>query len=414
MEDLFGISMFLNSGKRIGGNLKTQPSDFVVKEIDLENNVVEWTDKIYIKPQPKIEPRFELTEESINELTSILGQSSTESIQDLLTRLKSGDREAILELPCPEIKQDRVKIHSSIKTWAPMLTTSTEVSKNIIKVYSSQLAQSFNKRQKLGLDARGAKKRESPYIKFILHKENFDTMKALKILSRASGIQEKSFGISGIKDKCAVTTQQVTVFSNYLEKLQAAKPPVGIRIGGYQYTNSALKIGDLHGNLFEIRIRNTNIEDSSDFGRLVDSLRQNGFINYFGLQRFGNSQENPTHRVGLAILKKDYEEAVKLILAPRPVRNEDESRARLHWEEFRDVERSLSEFPKFCVRSKQHIERNVLAGMAKAGGNSAYFNGIMALPRNSRLLYGHAYQSFIWNKSVNKRLQMSLKPSKVN
>lgn len=45
--------------------------------------------------------------------------------------------------------------------------------------------------------------------------------------------------------------------------------------------------------------------------------------------------------------------------------------------------------------------------MRKAGGQTTYLNGIMSLPRNCRMLYGHAYQSYVWNKVVSKRLLLS-------
>jgi tRNA pseudouridine13 synthase len=47
-----------------------------------------------------------------------------------------------------------------------------------------------------------------------------------------------------------------------------------------------------------------------------DAVRARGFINYFGLQRFGTSSI-ATHRVGRALLRRDYALAVFLILAPR-------------------------------------------------------------------------------------------------
>ena len=51
-----------------------------------------------------------------------------------------------------------------------------------------------------------------------------------------------------------------------------------------------------------------------------------------------------------------------------------------------NVEEALKKFPKFMM-----VERKLLIGMAKAGGDHAFYNGIMELPRNSRMLYGHAY-----------------------
>lgn len=48
----------------------------------------------------------------------------------------------------------------------------------------------------------------------------------------------------------------------------------------------------------------------------LESLRDNGFLNYFGMQRFGTSTVL-THTIGCAIMKKRYEEASDLILYPR-------------------------------------------------------------------------------------------------
>ncbi|GME86391.1 unnamed protein product [Ambrosiozyma monospora] len=38
--------------------------------------------------------------------------------------------------------------------------------------------------------------------------------------------------------------------------------------------------------------------------------------------------------------------------------------------------------------------------------DNAYFNALMGIPRNLRILYGHAYQSYVWNVVASRRMQM--------
>jgi tRNA pseudouridine13 synthase len=49
----------------------------------------------------------------------------------------------------------------------------------------------------------------------------------------------------------------------------------------------------------------------------VENLRKNGFINYFGMQRFGTYNVR-THEIGMANLKQDWLQTVRLILSQHP------------------------------------------------------------------------------------------------
>lgn len=84
----------------------------------------------------------------------------------------------------------------------------------------------------------------------------------------------------------------------------------------YRFVPNGLTLGDLGGNHFTIVLRNVKDATETDLEESLSSLKNNGFLNYFGMQRFGTSTVL-THTVGCAIMKKDFELASDLILDPR-------------------------------------------------------------------------------------------------
>lgn len=83
-----------------------------------------------------------------------------------------------------------------------------------------------------------------------------------------------------------------------------------------RFVPNGLTLGDLGGNHFTIVLRDVKGANENDLEVSLQSLQNNGYLNYFGMQRFGTSTVL-THTVGCAIMKKQYEEASNLILDPR-------------------------------------------------------------------------------------------------
>ena len=135
------------------------------------------------------------------------------------------------------------------------------------------------------------------YCRFTLYKENKDTMDTVNLLAKLLKMKTGAFTYAGTKDRRAVTVQQVSVYRVEAKRLQSLNKTLrNIVLGDFQYCTEPLRLGDLSGNNFVITLRNVTGQ-KDQIQQAMDSFKNIGFINYFGLQRFGNSSI-PTHTIG--------------------------------------------------------------------------------------------------------------------
>lgn len=87
----------------------------------------------------------------------------------------------------------------------------------------------------------------------------------------------------------------------------------------------------------------------------MSSIKAKGFINYYGMQRFGTSHI-PTHSVGLTLLQQDWAGAVDMLLRPRPGEHADADAARIAWKVMGDWDVALAGLPKRCVAERALLE----------------------------------------------------------
>eukprot|EP00889_Picochlorum_renovo_P006938 jgi/Picre1/33968/NNA_001445.t1 len=240
------------------------------------------------------------------------------------------------------------------------------------------------------------------YVKCVMKKINMDCATALNRISRMLYISPKVLSVAGSKDKRAITSQWITAYQVHPDRLvnvtKALSPQ--LEFGNFEYCAQTLGLGDLSGNVFEIVLR--GISSTEDHVRkAVLCTKANGFINYFGLQRFGTG-ESPTHHTGQLLLQGKWKEALDCVIRPTSETRSDAREVLMSYINTGNIDEALKRLPRSF-----HAERTVLEVLKKKGNTEEnYPEALLALPKASRNLYIHAFQAYVWNSVLSERIEL--------
>jgi tRNA pseudouridine13 synthase len=242
------------------------------------------------------------------------------------------------------------------------------------------------------------------FLLCVLVKRNWDMFQALRVVSEQLGISTRRIQIAGIKDAKAVTTQHITVEGVSPEEIQKVQIK-DIKIRPIGYFRSKLSSYFLFGNNFHIAIRAISYPKSTIRKRITKTIEEleaiGGVPNFFGHQRFGTTRPI-THLVGKAIVKGNFRRAAMLFLAKPSLHEHPESRqAREQLQTTQDFKQALKNFPK-----QLHYERLMLKHLTKKPDD--YVGAFKRLPIKLRELFPQAYQSYLFNKFLSRRITCGL------
>ena len=200
-------------------------------------------------------------------------------------------------------------------------------------------------------------------------------------------------GFAGFKDKRAVTSQTFSIPVLSDRKVPEVEEH-WIEVLEVQRHKNKIRTGHLQGNRFEILIRETRPDCLEDTRKVLQSVAQSGLPNFYGPQRFGMHGDGA--RVGSALLRRQVDEAVHLLLGPREGVDEEYRHAYASG----DIQKSLQLLPP-----GRSTELSLLKSFRSHPGNMRA--AARRIPRPLRKMYYSAYQSELFNWVLIERMMRS-------
>jgi len=146
---------------------------------------------------------------------------------------------------------------------------------------------------------------EGDHVIAVVDKRDLTTLEAVRRMAAALGVQTGDVGIAGMKDRHAVTRQQLSFPPPVSPEAVLALEVEGVRVLAAARHPHKLRTGHLHGNEFTIVIRDPAVPADEAAARaraVLDALAAPpGSPNWFGKQRFGRDGE--TAALGRALIR---------------------------------------------------------------------------------------------------------------
>lgn len=456
IEKSLGISEYMcPSAKGFSAVVKARYSDFVVHEVGWDGTVARLTSReIPQTDGSKKEENVEPLTDSVNSMTPAMGdwvsiQSQLQAmIQDAtvaekVTRMleahedQKPHNDKFVVLPSLD-KAQRTAIHNWIRESLPRARTDTLDGQ--VRIWHVQFetempnykAFANNHNRKRGNDNRDTSnkrhKKDWPkdrpdFLQFILYKENIDTTTATKELSR-KGCKAR-IGYAGMKDKRGITTQFCTMYRTEPHQIVGDQRTGGgntnqrggavVQVGNFEFVSKEIRLGTLLGNRFDLVLRHVQTGNSDDAAshqilqNAADSMKQFGFINYFGTQRFGKYQD--THLVGIAVLQGNFQKAIDIFMSPKPDDRPDSAKARRDWQdrflngETADNEAAAAKRVMKGLNRFMTAENSAMQSLSRYPRD--YKRAFTCIPKTLRMMFLHAVQSLVWNRAASHRITMN-------
>ncbi|KAF4712331.1 hypothetical protein FOZ62_030678, partial [Perkinsus olseni] len=261
--------------------------------------------------------------------------------------------------------------------------------------------------------------------KFVLMKAGWDTTSIQRAVERRLDLPKDTMHFAGVKDKFGVTYQFATLPVTHSEQqIREAVDSVNarmrsrdmfVKVSGFERDDAEgstmeLRHGMLSGNFFRLRIR--DIDEGAAEKLRSSKLAEAGFINYYGLQRFGINPHHDESRhsnvdIGAALVSGDYERAARFILTPAVSDGRDVAEVLREWQVTGDSSVAVGELQRIRSRDRDvEMWSRMISAIVTQPSADGYRRSLRTgVPRSILQIHFLAYQSCLWNRMASRRIR---------
>ena len=242
------------------------------------------------------------------------------------------------------------------------------------------------------------------FTEFNLVKINKEPFKAFNLIASALNVPMSHLSYSGLKDRCSISVQKVSIKGNHMEKLNNLKLR-NIFINNISPSRRSIKLGSNKGNHFTVIIRNidNDIDVEMRILKVFETLSNKGFLNYYGLQRFGTFRPN-SHIIAKHILLNEHENVFnELVLNTYSSESIESQLVRNKLRKDGNMDWAYTNFPKSLNYERMMIHHLI--------DHEKDFKGsVQKIPSYLKKLLFSSFQSYFFNKMLTFRIKQGISP----
>jgi len=242
-------------------------------------------------------------------------------------------------------------------------------------------------------------KADGRYRIYLLEKRHWNTMDALLAIARQNKMPLARIGYGGRKDRHAVTYQYISVPKQYDLSFDMSN----VKLTFLGFADDFISAEQLKGNHFQITVRKIPAEQKESILQRIDEISRYGFPNFFDDQRFGSIMKSD-EILAERIIRKHYKGALKLYFTTIGPGEKTREKQRK-----RNIEQLWGDWQAIFPLCRTKAERDIIKLLLESESKNQLVKAINAIPKEELSMYFSAYQSFLWNLSLEQILLQHVK-----